>query len=63
MNERDGALQELVKRAAATQDDGLVEPIGRIVASYPTLPFLAVTLLEIVTPAGTPTPGRASGKS
>ncbi len=31
-------------------------PIGRIVAAYPTIPFLATTLLEFVTPAGTPTP-------
>src|SRR5450631_176159 len=31
-------------------------PIGRIVAAYPTIPFLATTLLEFVTPSGTPTP-------
>lgn len=31
-------------------------PIGRIVAAYPTIPFLATTLLEFVTPRGTPTP-------
>jgi hypothetical protein len=31
-------------------------PIGRILAAYPTLPFLATSLLESVTPAGTPTP-------
>lgn len=31
-------------------------PLGRIVASYPTLPFLATTFLEWTTPAGTPTP-------
>jgi hypothetical protein len=31
-------------------------PIGRIVAAYPTIPFLATTLLEFVTPPGTPTP-------
>ena len=30
--------------------------IGRIVAAYPTIPFLATSLLEFVTPAGTPTP-------
>src|SRR5262249_28832300 len=30
--------------------------LGRIVASYPTLPFFATTFLEVVTPAGTPTP-------
>jgi hypothetical protein len=31
-------------------------PIGRIVAAYPTIPFLATTLLEFMTPLGTPTP-------
>lgn len=31
-------------------------PIGRIVAAYPTLPFLATSLLEFVTPPRTPTP-------
>lgn len=31
-------------------------PIGRIVAAYPTIPFLATTLLEFVTPLGIPTP-------
>src|SRR5688500_12524452 len=31
-------------------------PIERIIASYPTLPFLITTLLEFVTPSGTPTP-------
>jgi hypothetical protein len=31
-------------------------PIGRIVAAYPTIPFLATALLEFVTPLGTPTP-------
>jgi hypothetical protein len=30
--------------------------IGRIVAAYPTIPFVATSLLEYVTPAGTPTP-------
>jgi hypothetical protein len=30
--------------------------IGRIVAAYPTIPFLATSALEFVTPAGTPTP-------
>ncbi len=30
--------------------------IGRIVAAYPTIPFLATALLEFVTPTGTPTP-------
>jgi hypothetical protein len=40
---------------AITAGDGQM-PIGRIVAAYPTIPFLATTLLELVTPAGTPTP-------
>jgi hypothetical protein len=31
-------------------------PIGRIVASYPTLPFFASTLVELVMPSGTPAP-------
>jgi membrane protein XagC len=31
-------------------------PIGRVVAAYPTIPFLVTTLLEFVTPSGTPTP-------
>src|SRR4029078_873102 len=31
-------------------------PIGRIIASYPPLPFLITTFLELVTPGGTPTP-------
>jgi hypothetical protein len=41
--------------SAITAGDGQM-PIGRIVAAYPTIPFLAATLLEFVTPAGTPTP-------
>jgi len=40
--------------SAITAGDGQM-PIGRIVAAYPTIPFLAATLLEFVTPAGTPT--------
>lgn len=39
--------------SASTAADGQV-PIGRIVAAYPTLPFLATTLLAWLTPAGTP---------
>jgi hypothetical protein len=41
--------------SAITAGDGQM-PIGRIVAAYPTIPFLATTLLEFMTPAGTPTP-------
>ena len=42
--------------ASAISAGGGDVPIGRIVASYPTLPFVATTLLEIITPVGTPTP-------
>ncbi len=31
-------------------------PLGRIVAAYPTIPFLATAALEFVSPAGTPSP-------
>jgi hypothetical protein len=41
--------------SAITAGDGEMS-IGRIVAAYPTVPFLATTLLEFVMPAGTPTP-------
>jgi hypothetical protein len=41
--------------SAITAGDGQM-PIGHIVAAYPTIAFLATTLLEFVTPAGTPTP-------
>ena len=40
---------------ATTAGDGNVT-LGRIVAAYPTLPFLATTLLSFVTPSGTPAP-------
>jgi membrane protein XagC len=40
---------------ASTAADGQV-PIGRIVAAYPTLPFLASTLVAWISPAGTPAP-------
>ena len=30
--------------------------VGRIVAAYPTIPFIATTLVDVVAPAGTPTP-------
>jgi hypothetical protein len=45
---------------AITAGDGAV-PIGRIVASYPTVPFLAATLLELVMPPGAPTPALLAG--
>lgn len=40
---------------ASTAADGQV-PIGRIVAGYPTLPFLATTFVAWLAPAGTPAP-------
>src|SRR5580698_871945 len=40
---------------ASTAADGQV-PVGRIVAGYPTLPFLATTLVAWLAPAGTPAP-------
>jgi hypothetical protein len=36
-------------------------PLGRIIASYPTLPFLGTTALEFITPSGTPTPALLAG--
>ena len=40
---------------ASTAADGDV-PIGRIVAAYPTLPFIVTTLVSWLAPAGTPAP-------
>jgi len=40
---------------ASTAADGEV-PIGRIVAAYPTLPFMSTTLLAWLSPADTPAP-------
>ena len=40
---------------ASTAADGQV-PIGRIVAAYPTLPFLSTTLVAWLAPAATPAP-------
>jgi hypothetical protein len=42
--------------ASAVTASGGDVPIGRILAGYPTIPFLATTLLETVLPARTPTP-------
>lgn len=41
--------------SAIAAGDGEV-PIGRILAGYPTIPFLTTTLFELAAPAGTPTP-------
>jgi hypothetical protein len=40
---------------ASTAADGQV-PLGRIVAAYPTLPFLTSTFVALLTPATTPAP-------
>ena len=42
--------------ASAVTAGGGEVPIGRILAGYPTIPFLATTLLELILPANTPTP-------
>jgi hypothetical protein len=42
--------------AGAISAGGGDVPIGRIIASYPTLPFLVTFFLEMITPSGTPTP-------
>src|ERR1700734_469408 len=49
----DDALRLWAGASAAA--DGQV-PIGRIVAGYPTLPFLATTLVAWLTPANAPAP-------
>lgn len=41
--------------AAVTAGDGELS-VGSIVAAYPSIPFLATALIELITPAGTPTP-------
>jgi hypothetical protein len=62
------AVIEVALRAGLLPDDSVVlwaravasadgeVPLGRIVSGYPSIPFLATTLMEVVTPAGTPTP-------
>ena len=42
--------------ASAVTAGGGDVPIGRVLAGYPTIPFLATTLLEFVLPANAPTP-------
>lgn len=46
--------------SAITAGEGQM-PIGRMLAAYPTIPFLATTLLDALTPAGTPTPVLLTG--
>jgi hypothetical protein len=62
------AMAAFALRAGAIADDGVMlwagaiaagdggMTIGRIVAAYPTVPFLATSLLQAIAPAGTPTP-------
>ena len=45
---------------AITAGDGEMT-IGRIVAAYPTIPFIATTLVDVVAPAGTPIPALLAG--
>lgn len=45
---------------SSTAADGQV-PIGRIVAAYPTLPFLATTFVAWITPPDTPAPALVAG--
>jgi hypothetical protein len=55
---RNGLLADDALRlwaGASTAADGQV-PIGRIVAAYPTLPFLTTTLVAWLAPADTPAP-------
>ena len=46
--------------AGAITAGGGQMPIGRILAAYPTIPFLATSLLQFSTPAGTPAPSLLS---
>lgn len=41
--------------SAITAGDGEM-PVGRVAAAYPTIPFLATTLLQLVMPLGAPAP-------
>jgi hypothetical protein len=55
---RDGVIGDDTLRlwaGASTAADGQV-PVGRIVAAYPTLPFVTTTLVAWLTPSGTPAP-------
>jgi hypothetical protein len=47
--------------AGAISAGGGDVPIGRIIASYPTLPFFGTTALQFIMPAGTPTPALLAG--
>ncbi len=55
---RAGVLPDDTMRlwAGASAAGGGAMPIGRIVAAYPTLPFLATTVLSLVLPDGAPSP-------
>jgi membrane protein XagC len=59
---RSAATAGLVPNGAVTLWAGAITagegqmPIGRMLAAYPTVPFLATTLVDVLTPAGTPSP-------
>lgn len=67
------ALAAFAVRSGLIPDDGVMlwagaimagdgeMSIGRIVAAYPTIPFIATTLVDVVAPAGTPTPALVAG--
>lgn len=67
------ALAAFAVRAGFLPDDGVMlwagaimagdgeMSIGRIVAAYPTIPFIATTLVDVVVPAGTPGPALVAG--
>jgi hypothetical protein len=67
------ALAALAVRGGLIPDDGVMlwagaimaadgeMSIGRIVAAYPTIPFIATTLVDVVAPAGTPSPALVAG--
>jgi membrane protein XagC len=62
------ALAAFALKAGAIAEDGVMlwagaiaagdgtMPIGRVLAAYPTVPFLATALLQAITPAGAPIP-------
>jgi hypothetical protein len=67
------ALAALAVRSGLIPDDGVMlwagaimagdgeMSIGRIVAAYPTVPFIATMLVDVVAPAGTPSPALVAG--
>ena len=67
------ALAAFAVRTGLIPDDGVMlwaaaimagegeMSIGRLVAAYPTIPFIATTLVDVVAPAGTPIPALLAG--